>query len=391
MKDNYFRYIPIGVYLSLVFSSLYLSCVFLLIYSVWLINTKDESDHFKSFIFISGIFIAIAFALISFSLEEISDFKVYKILISDVLNDGVDYNVRGGEFGYFIIVSLLGVIMNDNSEYVHISLLVISNVILFLSLYRLNYKLSIFVFFIIQSYFALWINPYLSRQFLSFTILILTLSIDRKYIKYILYVFATFIHFSSIIFLLFILIPSHVMRKRFLLIVLLVSSFILSLIFSLDVLKQIESYNLVPSFILPKINFYFRMYSDGDLGVDFISLFFMSYILYCKFGFKIGSNNLRNEKLVNIFFLSALLQIITMNIPILPTRISFFSYYFSMLLIIIINGRDLRFTINGLAHCIFIVLFLFLSIYKIYINDYLEPWMLISNGNIFGAGLYDFL
>lgn len=329
---------------------------------------------FKPLIFLFGILLSIYFGLISYSIDVVGDFLNYKENIASVINNGLDFSIRGGEFGYYIIVFVLSCFLNDSIEITHLVMLVIANVVFFMALFNVNYRLSIFIFFLVQLFSVLVINPYLSRQFLAVSFILYSLSINKG--KSFLWFLSILIHFSSLIYIMILITSRRILNSKKCFFVLIFLSVFLFLTMNLEVLKIIISQSFLPEFINVKADFYLRM-NDSNQKIDVIVLFFCFYTFYIKYRSLNISCSKKDENIINLFFISSILCFSFINLPILPTRVGFLTYYLSPLLLIIVWKIN-----HNIVNILFLIFCILMAAYKIYLNDFAIPWVLLSDGEI---------
>ncbi|OCH28677.1 hypothetical protein A6E12_09305 [Aliivibrio fischeri] len=332
----------------------------------------------KPVIVIFGLLLSIYFSFISYSIDTVGDFLNYKENIALVVKNGLDYSVRGGEFGYYLIVLIFSYVFNNSIEITHIAMLIMANVILFLSIANIDFRSSIFIFLLLQFFSVLVINPYLSRQFLSIALVFYSLSIGRG--KYAIWIISIFIHFSSLIYVTILLFSRGVLKSKRFYFIIISLSFLLFVSMNLDILKFILTQNILPEFIKVKADFYLRMQSS-EQKIDFVAVVFCVYTFFIKYKMLRIKCSKIEEDIINLFFISAVLCFSFIQLPVLPTRLGYLTYYLSPFLLIL-SWRNKKINILNFVNVLFLIFCVFITIYKVYLNDFSEPWVLLSDGEV---------
>ncbi len=337
------------------------------------------------FLYIFGVSLCFVFSLISYSIEDVSDFSNYRAIIQQVIELGVDFSVRGGEVGFYLLVSFLEKIVGPDERVIHFSILVIINIVLFTSLYRLNPKSALLVFITSQFFYLLMVAPFLTRQMLSFSIVLLSISLSRY--KKLLYISAIFVHFSALIYIFILCIPKRIINSKAFVFYILIFAVLSSIVLRVEVFKTIVESGLTPGFIEPKVRFYLRLFDESK--PDYLGLLMAAWPIIIKLIYRNESLGDRFEDVINIYFISALLFVSVVNIPILPTRIAFPLYYSFPICYIFFSKRLRRWKdVFVISMMLFSIL---LSVYRIYLNDFSKPWLMLADGNIIMSDLFDYL
>ncbi|WP_432461107.1 EpsG family protein [Agarivorans sp. QJM3NY_25] len=337
--------------------------------------------------FIIGLLLCLLFSLISYSIQDVSDFHNYRLIIQNIIANGIDFDVRGGEFGFHLLVYLLTKIIGSDERVVHYFVLVLTNFILFTALFRVNPKNALFVFITAQIYYLLMITPFLTRQLLSFSLILLSISFLRY--RYLIWTLAFFTHFSALIPILGLLCANRLFKQNVFFVLPILISIILSFTLSVDFFHFLVDRSLVPSFLEPKITFYLRIFEDS--GFDKLALLFVIWIFLLLYFYLGNKLDYVAKNVASIYFTSALLTLSTINIPILPTRLGFPLYYCLPIIFIVIpfsfNYMAIKKWLYVFTPCVFVLI---ISLYRVYINDFAVPWLLLAERNILMSPIIDY-
>lgn len=347
--------------------------------------TSDMKSYFIPFII--GLLLCLLFSLISYSIQDVSDFHNYRLIIQNIIANGIDFDVRGGEFGFHLLVYLLTKIIGSDERVVHYFVLVLTNFILFTALFRVNPKNALFVFITAQIYYLLMITPFLTRQLLSFSLILLSISFLRY--RYLIWTLAFFTHFSALIPILGLLCANRLFKQNVFFVLPILISIILSFTLSVDFFHFLVDRSLVPSFLEPKITFYLRIFEDS--GFDKLALLFVIWIFLLLYFYLGNKLDYVAKNVASIYFTSALLTLSTINIPILPTRLGFPLYYCLPIIFIVIpfsfNYMAIKKWLYVFTPCVFVLI---ISLYRVYINDFAVPWLLLAERNILMSPIIDY-
>ncbi|HAS8348795.1 TPA: hypothetical protein I7712_20410 [Vibrio vulnificus] len=364
------------------------SAIYILLFtSLWLVNPFITSllilmisliYPYKPLIIVFGVLLSIYYGFVSYSMDSVGDFLNYKENITDVINNGLDFSIRGGEFGYYLIVSIVGFFLDDSVEMTHGTMLIIANLILFIFLYKINHRRSIFIFLLLQLFSVLVINPYLSRQFLAVSIILYSLSLNKG--KSVLWIASILIHFSSILYMCVLLMSRKILRNKRVVLISIFTSLFLFFTMNLDMFKVVLNQNILPEFIKVKADFYLRM-QDSEQKLDVFVVVFCIFTFFLKYKSCNTQYSEMEENILNLFFISAILCLSFINLPVLPTRLGYLTYYLSPLLLVFIL-RENKFNMLNAINLVFLCFCILIATYKIYLNDFSEPWLSLSDGDI---------
>lgn len=380
-----------GLLLAFVMTTLLLYLPFFFIIACWccalLVSIAPMRNNYELLYLIGGV-LCLVFSLISYSIEDFSDFSNYRLIIQQVIENGVDFSVRGGEVGFYILVNFLVKLIGPYERVIHYSLLVIANVILYTALYRINPRNALLVFITAQFFYLLMITPFLTRQLLSLSVVLLSISIRN--FRPVLYLCAFFVHFSALIPILVLSIPQRHFRNVAFLSSILCVALILAFTIRVEVFSFLVNNGFTPSFIEPKIRFYLRLFDESKF--DVLALVSAIWIVILKFRYRLIPMKDSYEKIINIYFISAILIIASINIPILPTRIGFPLYYCLPLVFIWLPISPFKLKkIDAITVLIPLAFTFFLAGYRIYINDFTKPWLLLANKDLMMSNILDYL
>lgn len=375
MKNMRFFFIFVFLYL-VAFGSLLefiISIILLQLFMVFL----NEDDYTKKVIFLFGTLISYIFASISMTVDRVADVNTYYEIINTYLNSDKSLLDFNGEYFFIIIIKLLG-LMHFSSSEVYFTLIFLANFFLFLFLYKVNFKYSLWIFILLAFYSMLHVTPFLLQQTLSYSLLLISLTAKRKHVSVLFWIFSVFIHMSALLWL-----PLYILKKielKLLSVVTLI--FISALLYLVSDIEYIRAINIYLSqypsleFLNGKLNFYQKdVKASSNSGLAILLSFFI-YVLAIYHSYSKPIEN----KIIIAFFISQFFMFSFLNVPVLYNRLGFLAFYFGPIFFFTAFQGKEKLEYFLIAIPFFITLYLSLS--RAYLNEIGDYWVLLNSGDL---------
>lgn len=382
-KENY-SYIAI---LFSVFLFFYLPFWFLLFTPLFYLLSVSQSDRVLNnyLLFFYALLSVIVASFISMSVESVADIVAYKKIIESIVND--DFSSLSNlesiniEFVMYQFIDFISLVLSKGTENIRFTVIITINVIFFLFLYR-TFNHSALIFFpVLQVFGLLVVFPFLMRQALSVSLLLLAVTYNKKNIKIILLVVSSLTHFSSVIFGLASLFHYKLKITTRFIDALIIFSFIMFFTLNVEFVLKMGEYLKD----IPILKFFVYKISGWDsFEVGGFNKFNLFNCIAIMFIYRFYNNNFSIKgRVAFILFLSALLNISFMNVPLLFNRFGFISYYMALLFYITMVVEVVNLKLIGRVVLYFVILIWFLDFFRRIYGYAYGGWLTIADGDFY--------
>ncbi len=349
-----------------------------------------EAEKSRYWIYAYGLLSCFVFSLVSMGVENQADILNYQNMIVGVGDGSLSLSDFRGEFIFYILLLIVNWIGYNDLGFCYLLLLFLTNLIWFTFLYKTDYKTCLLLFSIMQLFSLIIVNPFLLRQSLSIAILLL----GCRYLgwkRFFLFFVSCFIHLSSLL----LVIPLYALskiRNYFFFRIVLVSAaslgFLLLSKTSVNILsdffKGISSLN----FIFIKLSFFYTSVEETPFQTYafIIGLFSLLALFFWKEYKSLDSD------VTFVFFISCILCLMTLNIPIMYNRVGFLFYYCVPLLVyLLMSSRvfGLKFSYQNIVMFIPMLSVVYYTLVRFIEISSGESWLVVFDGNVLSLSFFE--